>query len=373
MARRSAAEALTSIFMVSALERELTEGGLANLFDEVEMPLLPVLARMELAGIRIDLDALEAMREEFAATLAGLESRIYELVGHEFNIGSPRQLETVLFDELELPSTKRTRTSCSRTHRSSRSCAAAPGDRPDPRAPPGGQAEVDLRRRAADAGGPATAGCTPPTTRRSPRPAGCRAPIRTCRTSRSAPRSAADPPRLRRARLEAAARRRLLPAGAAHPRPRLRRRGAEGGLRGPRTSTSRPPRALAVGRQVDRGAERGEDDQLRDRLRAARLRPRDRLRIRARRRAVHRDYYPPTRASAATRRDKILARDQGFVKTLLGRRRYRRSWPPATDPSGRPPSAWPSTCQSRALPPTSSSSPWPGSPPRCPSAASGPA
>ncbi len=111
MARRSAAEALTSVFMVPALERELAEGGLANLFDEVEMPLLPVLARMELAGIRIDLEALEAMREEFAATLAGLESRIYELVGHEFNIGSPRQLETVLFDELELPSTKRTRTS----------------------------------------------------------------------------------------------------------------------------------------------------------------------------------------------------------------------------------------------------------------------
>ena len=111
MSRRAAAEAVTSVFMVSALERELTEGGLANLFDEVEMPLLPVLARMELAGIRIDLEALEAMREEFAATLAGLEARIYELVGHEFNIGSPRQLETVLFDELELPSTKRTRTS----------------------------------------------------------------------------------------------------------------------------------------------------------------------------------------------------------------------------------------------------------------------
>ena len=85
---------------------------MANLFDEVEMPLLPVLARMvELAGIKIDLEALEAMREEFAATLAGLESRIYEFVGHEFNIGSPRQMETVLFDELELPSTKRTRTS----------------------------------------------------------------------------------------------------------------------------------------------------------------------------------------------------------------------------------------------------------------------
>jgi len=111
MARRAAAEALTSVFMVPALQTELAEGGLADLFDEVEMPLLPVLARMELAGIRIDLEALEAMKDEFGTTLAGLESRIYELVGHEFNIGSPRQLETVLFDELGLPSSKRTRTS----------------------------------------------------------------------------------------------------------------------------------------------------------------------------------------------------------------------------------------------------------------------
>ncbi len=75
------------------------------------MPLLPVLARMELAGVALDLETLAAMSEEFGGTLAGLESRIYELVGHEFNIGSPKQLETILFDELELPSTKRTRTS----------------------------------------------------------------------------------------------------------------------------------------------------------------------------------------------------------------------------------------------------------------------
>jgi DNA polymerase-1 len=110
MARRAAGEALTSLLAVPALEQELADGGLGNLFTEVEMPLLPVLARMELAGIRIDLEALAAMREEFAATLAGLESRIYELVGHEFNIGSPKQLEQILFTELSLPATKRTRT-----------------------------------------------------------------------------------------------------------------------------------------------------------------------------------------------------------------------------------------------------------------------
>ena len=74
------------------------------------MPLVAVLARMELAGVLIDLAALAAMRDEFAAQLAGLESRIFALVGHPFNIGSPKQLETILFDELALPATKRTRT-----------------------------------------------------------------------------------------------------------------------------------------------------------------------------------------------------------------------------------------------------------------------
>lgn len=110
MARRAAAEALTALLTVPALESELADAALTDLFEQVEMPLIGVLARMELAGICIDLEALEQMREEFAATLAGLEARIYGLVGHEFNIGSPKQLEQILFNELGLPATKRTRT-----------------------------------------------------------------------------------------------------------------------------------------------------------------------------------------------------------------------------------------------------------------------
>lgn len=109
-ARRAAGEALTALLVRPALEEELADGGLGDLFAEVEMPLIPVLARMELAGICVDLDALAVMRDEFGATLAGLESRIFELVGHEFNIGSPKQLEQILFHELDLPATKRTRT-----------------------------------------------------------------------------------------------------------------------------------------------------------------------------------------------------------------------------------------------------------------------
>ena len=109
-ARRSAGEALAALLARPSLQQELVDGGLGDLFDEVEMPLIPVLARMELAGICLDLEALAAMRDEFGATLEALESRIYELVGHDYNIGSPKQLEQILFHELGLPATKRTRT-----------------------------------------------------------------------------------------------------------------------------------------------------------------------------------------------------------------------------------------------------------------------
>ncbi len=110
VARRASAEALTSLLVRPALEAEMAEAGLGALFTEVEMPLLPVLAGMELAGVQIDGAVLAAMAAEFGQQLASLESRIYELVGHPFNIGSPKQLEQILFHELELPATKRTRT-----------------------------------------------------------------------------------------------------------------------------------------------------------------------------------------------------------------------------------------------------------------------
>jgi DNA polymerase-1 len=110
VARRAASEALTALLAAPVLLAELEEIGLGALYREIEMPLLPVLARMEVAGVLIDRDALRAMSEEFAIQLGSLEERITEAVGHPFNIGSPRQLETVLFDELGLPSTKRTKT-----------------------------------------------------------------------------------------------------------------------------------------------------------------------------------------------------------------------------------------------------------------------
>ena len=88
------------------LERE----GLAGLFADLEMPLLPVLARMERTGIAIDREFFEEMRAKLAAELDAIRSEIFALAGGEFNINSTPQLREVLFERLELPVLKRTKT-----------------------------------------------------------------------------------------------------------------------------------------------------------------------------------------------------------------------------------------------------------------------
>ncbi len=80
-----------------------------NLYEE-SIPLAYVLARMQLAGIRVDKDELGRMGVEFEERKAEVEARIYALAGHEFNIGSTKQLADVLFEELKLPVVKRTKT-----------------------------------------------------------------------------------------------------------------------------------------------------------------------------------------------------------------------------------------------------------------------
>ncbi|RMG32099.1 MAG: DNA polymerase I [Bacteroidetes bacterium] len=73
-----------------------------KVFEEIEQPLMPILADMEYQGIRIDTQALEAYSKELDERMAKLEQRIYELAGETFNINSPRQLGDILFDKLEL-------------------------------------------------------------------------------------------------------------------------------------------------------------------------------------------------------------------------------------------------------------------------------
>ena len=107
---RAGLEALAAIAVREPLERRLTDVKLERLFREVELPLIPVLARMEATGVALDLAALSVLDREFGSEIARLEQEIYVDVGHEFNLGSPKQLEQILFFELNLPKGKRTKT-----------------------------------------------------------------------------------------------------------------------------------------------------------------------------------------------------------------------------------------------------------------------
>jgi DNA polymerase-1 len=86
------------------------EGEFERLFYDIELPLAGVLATMELHGIRVDTELLESLSGEAQGELERLHALCVELAGREFNVLSPRQLETILFDELELPVVKKTKT-----------------------------------------------------------------------------------------------------------------------------------------------------------------------------------------------------------------------------------------------------------------------
>jgi DNA polymerase I len=88
------------------LKKELHEQGLWELFDKVELPLVPILAQMERNGILLDTGLLKEMSNRLGEQLQSLEKKIYGLAKHEFNINSPQQLGVVLFEELRLPGKK---------------------------------------------------------------------------------------------------------------------------------------------------------------------------------------------------------------------------------------------------------------------------
>ena len=89
--------------LVAVLEAELKEKHLWALFTEVEMPLMPVLAAMEMSGVRLDVAQLGRMSEELAGRLSELDARIQEMVGYAFNVNSTQQLSDALFKRLGLP------------------------------------------------------------------------------------------------------------------------------------------------------------------------------------------------------------------------------------------------------------------------------
>jgi DNA polymerase I len=96
--------------LADALDAELAQRGGTELLAELELPLEYVLADLEAAGIAVDGEALSALEAEFAAQVKQAAQDCYSVIGKEINLGSPKQLQVVLFDELGMPKTKRTKT-----------------------------------------------------------------------------------------------------------------------------------------------------------------------------------------------------------------------------------------------------------------------
>jgi DNA polymerase-1 len=107
-AEYSVEDAVITWRLKEVLEKELAEKGLADLARRVEMPLVPVLAAMEETGVAVDTSVLADISANLESRLARLQEEIYQAAGHEFAINSPQQLATVLFDELGLRPLKRT-------------------------------------------------------------------------------------------------------------------------------------------------------------------------------------------------------------------------------------------------------------------------
>src|SRR5215212_2711838 len=92
------------------LRKELGEMGLARLYYDVELPLADVLGEMEDVGMPVDAETLEEVGADLDGRIADVEQHIYEDVGHPFNIGSPKQLGEVLFEEMSIPPVRKTKT-----------------------------------------------------------------------------------------------------------------------------------------------------------------------------------------------------------------------------------------------------------------------
>jgi DNA polymerase I len=103
-------EAAATAELAAALDADLDRRGATRLLHEVELPLVDVLARMERAGIAADSAHFAAMSATLGGEVKAAEQGAYALIGHEFNLGSPKQLQEILFTELGLPKTKRIKT-----------------------------------------------------------------------------------------------------------------------------------------------------------------------------------------------------------------------------------------------------------------------
>ena len=110
VAKYAAIEADMILRCSSLLRVELEEGSLSGVFADVDMPHVPVLARMEAYGVALDRGVLEELDRELTERIVEAEQAVYAAVGHEIKIGSPQELSVVLFEEIGLPKTRKTKT-----------------------------------------------------------------------------------------------------------------------------------------------------------------------------------------------------------------------------------------------------------------------
>ncbi|MBM7584920.1 DNA polymerase-1 [Bacillus pakistanensis] len=103
-------KALTISELEKSCIEDLKENNQHELFSELELPLALILAEMEFTGVKVDIKRLKGMKEEIASRLEEIEKKIYKLAGENFNINSPKQLGVILFEKLELPVVKKTKT-----------------------------------------------------------------------------------------------------------------------------------------------------------------------------------------------------------------------------------------------------------------------
>lgn len=103
-------KSITAAALNDILSDKISETGSATVLTDIEIPLATVLVAMEREGVKIDIDGIKAFGEEVSAKADKISHEIYEYAGHAFNIGSPKQLGSVLFEKLALPSAKKTKT-----------------------------------------------------------------------------------------------------------------------------------------------------------------------------------------------------------------------------------------------------------------------
>ena len=106
----AAEDADVTLRLWKLLKPRLSPEGLTTVYETMERPLIPVLAKMEMTGIKVNRDHLSRMSNNFAQKMAGLEDEIYELAGGKFNVASPKQLGEILFDQMAIEGGKKGKT-----------------------------------------------------------------------------------------------------------------------------------------------------------------------------------------------------------------------------------------------------------------------